>query len=256
MDAGGKRGFSLVDMVVVTGVTALFSSTLFPLVAVRTLEAEMMSVAARGKDIFVSITAANTERAPLGLRSVWPKTQLKEGERNKRNNEDIAGEIFGNSTDYFYKLYDGANLGTPVHAPYVPWLLDYSRLAGAGVPQMAGPGKLQPENNMWCIAGNLRDEMADIIPVLITRNVDCSSLHKDLRNGEDAFDKTLRWSQKYDTPFSNTGFVMVRKGGAIFKSTQKHAVTRVVYLEQAFQTTVEGHAPLVYLTPDGIANPQ
>jgi hypothetical protein len=37
---------------------------------------------------------------------------------------------------------------------------------------------------------------------------------------------------------------------------EKLLTARALYKGQAFRTTVDGKAPLVYLTPDGIANPR
>jgi len=251
------------ELAVLNGVGLLFTATLIPAITNAQREAHMNTVASQGKDIFVAIVRATPEREPLGLGDVWPKAQLEEKvERweQKRGNvivmEDISTMTFQSSTSYFYELLDGANIGNPRRwAPYVPGL-DYSKLAGAGVPVKVGAGELRPENNMWCIAGNIRDEMEDVIPVLITRNVDCASLYKDY---DGKAQTPLRWSQKYNTPFSNEGFVMVRKGGAVFKCTAEHAVAHIVYMGQlggSFKTTAEGHAPLVYLTPDSIVHPQ
>ena len=260
MRFGNKHGFSLMELAVLNGVGLLFTATLIPAITNAQRNAEMTAVGARGRDIFIAIVGANIEREPLGLGDVWPKTQLKEepegwGQR-RINTEDITSKTFQSSTSYFYELLDGANIGNPRQwAPYVRGF-DYSKLAGAGVPAKVGAGELRPENNMWCIAGNIRDEMEDVIPVLITRNVDCASLYKDY---DGKAQTPLRWSQKYSTPFSNEGFVMVRKGGAVVRITAEYAVAHIVYMGQlggSFKTTAEGHAPLVYLTPDNIAYPQ
>ena len=257
MKVENRQGFSVVELAVVNGVLLVLAAAFAPAITNAQREAALNTVAAHGKDIFVAIVGANVEREPLGLKNVWPKTQAEaEVERweRRRFDGDISTMTFQNSTKYFYELFDGANIGNPRQwAPYViNDLADYSKLAGAGVPAKVGAGELQPENNIWCIAGNIRDEMEDVIPVLVTRNVDCASLYKDY---DGKAETPLRWSQKYNTPFANENFIMVRKGGAIFKGTAQSAFAHTVYAKQSFKTTAEGHAPLVYLTPDSIAHP-
>jgi prepilin-type N-terminal cleavage/methylation domain-containing protein len=246
MKATNNKGFTLVELLVVIGILGILSAALYPAITTAMLKANMTAVGARGKDIFVAITSANVEREPLGLGNIWPKTTQESGVDTASG--DIGTKTFQNSSDFFYELYDGPNVGTVNHDPYVKGF-DYSKLAGAGVAAKAGPGKLQAANNMWVIAGNVQDEFEDIIPVLVTRNLDCSSLRKDLPTIEDT---KLQWSTMYKSPFANKGFVMVRKGGGQFSNMSKYATIRVLYNSQTFATTIPGSTaqPLTYLGPD------
>ena len=63
--------------------------------------------AMRGRNLFVGITQANTEREAAGLDGVWPRTAGNlSGDKN-----DIAGIDFKNSTEYFKVLFDMASFG-------------------------------------------------------------------------------------------------------------------------------------------------
>jgi hypothetical protein len=238
-----KSNFNLVSLVVIVVLLGLLVAVLFPAVSGSQLMAPMTSVGARGKDIYVAITAANTAREPLGLPTVWPKSNPP-----TNNIDDISQMNFTNSTDYFTALYDGEHVGTAEHNPYVRGF-DYSKLAGAGVPaHYLGKCRLKPDNNMWTIAKNVRDTMEEIVPILVTRNLAAESLVTDL---EVMSDRRLLFDPEWKTPFGNKGFVIVRKGGGVFNLKEKYARLNILYGNQTFRTTIQGsQAPgLSYLTP-------
>jgi hypothetical protein len=89
----------------------------------------------------------------------------------------------------------------------------------------------------------------------VTRNLDCTSLRKDLPSIDDT---KLQWSATYKAPFSNKGFVMVRKGGGTVNMQGRYATIRVLYNSQTFKTTISGSSvqPLTYLGPDAEQAPK
>jgi type II secretory pathway pseudopilin PulG len=238
-----KSNFNLTSLVVIVALLGLLSFALQPSMSSGRDKANMAAVAARGKDIYVAITSANVDREPLGLPSIWPQSNPP-----TTNAVDISKMNFTNSTDYFWALYDGDHLGTTNHHPYVRGF-DFSKLAGSGVPAHGGKRRLGPKNNLWTIAKNVRDEMDDIIPVLVTRNLAAESLVADLTT---VSDRRLLFDEEWMTPFRNKGFVMVRKGGGTFNNPAKYATQRVLYNSQTFMTTIPGSQlpGLCYLTPN------
>ena len=206
------------------------------------LNAGGSAISWRAKDIYVAIMGANTERKPLGLGTVWPKSG-----KPMEDAEDIGDMTFANSSDYFSVLYDGENCGTPEWAPYVAGF-SYSKCAGAGVRPKTGGGRLTAKNNAWTIAANITDDMPDIIPIIISRNVDPSSLIP--REG-DLREQFLRPS-KYKTPFGDKAFFFVRKGGSIYKNKWKYANLRVVYgdvSDEELQEIRDAFEKIEYLAP-------
>jgi len=257
MTTAKKQGFTLVELLVVIGILGILSAALFPAISNAVMQANMTAVGTRGRDIYVAITGANTEREPLGLGSVWPKTKAPAGADTSSGDVDIGDKGFGTAEEYFEYLYDGKNIGTESWSPYVAGF-DYSKLAGAGVSsQPGGSATLQKEYVMWAIGANIRDEMEDVIPILVTRNVACADL-KTKYDGT-ASTKVKLGTGEYKTPFSNKAFVMIRKGGAVFKARDKYATLKIIYQGQQFDLQPSGTSsdldPFQYLIPGGKETP-
>jgi hypothetical protein len=100
---------------------------------------------------------------------------------------------------------------------------------------------LTAENNIWCVLTDMKDEMEDAIPLLVTRNIDIKSL---IKNGQWGSHGKIKFSTTYNTPFGKKGYVVVRKGGAIYKGNEKY-IHLVGFGDAPFRTP----PPVVYLQP-------
>ncbi len=237
----------LVRILCSLAVLAVLVVALFPTTASNPLIGNLMAVSARGKDVFVSITWANVDRVPLGLPPVWPKTYLA----TTNHPGDISAKSFKTSSDYFYELYDGPNVGTEKHDPYIKGF-DYSKLAGAGVPAKSGGGKLDAQNNMWIIAANITDQDDDRIPFLITRNVDVKEIERVVNHGLKASEFNIGidlGKGQYKTPFSNKGFAAVFKGGTTFNLKKRTVTLGDIFKNKELPPRDSSKPPIVYLMP-------
>lgn len=148
--------------------------------------------AQNGRNLFVAVTSADLERAAAGLSSAWPRSAETLGE----DRDDISGVLFKSSTDYFRELFDMKNVDTGNWSPYVA-NVDWQ----VAIPKGGSQAR-------WIVARGVTDEMPDIVPVLVSSNVDPTSLVS--APGEH------KGSQlKGELRFSGEWAVIVRKGGGV-----------------------------------------
>ena len=125
------NGFTLVELLVVIAILGILMASLFPAISSAILKAQTTAMASNGRNLFLGITGANTEREQAGLPNVWPQTVKVEGV----DETDIAGKgPFTSSLKYFQALFDldSGKYGTKDWRPWVD--CDISKLSGSGVP--------------------------------------------------------------------------------------------------------------------------
>ena len=211
------------------------------------LSANMTAVGVRGRDIYAAIEKTNGERQTIQLPPIWPKTYLV----STNIPGDISSKVFKTSTEYFAALYDEEHFDTEAWRPWARGF-EYSRLAGIGVPEKKRKGKLEAKNNMWLIAANVTEEDADVIPVMITRNVDVKEIEWIINQGGSTSNLNERiavGAGEYKTPFGDKGFVIVRKGGGVFIVKERHSKLKFVFSNQELPPRDPSKPPIVYLMP-------
>lgn len=183
--------------------------------------ADSSRLSMQGRNLFVSIIAANTDREAAGLLALWPWPQ---------GADDIDAEErslyrAANATDYFKLLFDLANKGkADGWKPYVD--VD----AQVAFDKETGKSK-------WIVAKGLADEMSDAVPVLVSANVDPASLITAVGTHDAS-------SMEGSLKFSGDYAVIVRKGGSTAVIKRKYAKLGNVY-NQDRVTIPEGFGYLV-----------
>lgn len=234
MKTRAKKGFTLVELLVVIGILGILMGALFPAITAAMLAANTSACSMRGRNLFVGITSANTEREAAGLTSVWPKDDSQKSD----DQDDIAGNTYSTAEEYFEELFNIKQYGQEDWAPYVSGV-DISVLSGSGVPAFTGSSTLKGDNVAWCVAKGLTDEMEDVVPALVTRNADVEQLPTssgphDMSQDNNEVKMGKSNGASSDTPFGNKAFIIIHKGGAAKVVKAKYSKLYLVFNRQSF----------------------
>ena len=192
-------------------------AALFPAISSSMASAQSAAAATRGRNLFVAITQANTEREAAGLSALWPSEDTEGLDSDDKN---LIGA--DDTTTYFKYLFDFDNKDSSKWMPYVN--------VDIGVLKLSNGSDFCD----WIIAANIQDEFDDIIPVLISSNVDPSVL----RTSFNGYDNTpIPFGSKVGRtklPWCDKFVVVIRKNGSAQVFKAKDFAYSNLYNRQSF----------------------
>ena len=244
-----KKGFTLVELLVVIGILGVLMGALFPAISSAMLKANLSACATRGRNLYISIVGATQEREQANIGgSVWPKT---EAEENADTANDPLSAAVSSASEYFTLLFDMARAQDSANRrKYVD--VDPTVLSSSGVaPIPNGATKIDGKNCSWCVTANVTDQLPEVYPVLFTRNIPVSELEQYVTS-YDGGSKEVKLGKaggaKYDSPFSTKAYVLIQRNGSVVQQTAKYALSAVMFSRQPFQ--IEADVPPKFLDVD------
>ena len=235
------KGFTLVELLVVIAILGILMATLVPKVMDVFSKTSMQTTAKQGADIVNAINIKSMDAARGGV-EIWP---LVKQEDCSDDQNDIAGNTYGSSTEYFKKLFDvEKQTQGDKWRPYINVKIDF--LWGNGVPA-AKAGNLTKDNVAWTIVGGVNASTDVRIPALVTRNVDVSKFVVQGTQDMSAKNDEIDLGTKFPTPFGKKGAIFVNKeGGAVVREARE---CRLSDIYNRSTITIPEGIQLQYLEP-------
>ena len=122
--------------------------------------------AQKGMALVLAIATCDSEREGAGLPSVWPRSGVDLFD----DEDDIAGMKFNTALAWVFNLFDMQRFGRSDWNPY---------LSHDVTPEVFNLSGIKGRND-WLVCKGVSDDMDDRLPVLVSANVDPSTL---LRSG-------------------------------------------------------------------------
>ena len=212
MKVQDKQGFTLVEMLVVIAIIAILAVALFPAIQSAINTARATAAKSKGRNAWMAISAANTERDVLSLGMLWPGDLIADVNvtLTDASSAEAYWTLLMSNNDQ-----NGAAIASDASDRVVADLSP-DKITTPGV-QSAVPGAaVQPGQNAWHVFAVLDTDSAEM-PFLLTRNANASEVIY-----QDGSNKTRLNLNSEVKPFGDSLAVWVNRGGNAMDARRRY----------------------------------
>lgn len=208
MMAQTKRGFTMIELLVVIVIIGILATSLFGPVTNFLLQGKLTGMMGNGRKVVQAIIAADMSGRYAGV--AWPAGENADYSDSYSGTGPNMYQDFNSTAAYFKEaLYVSEQDVTKRNRLKVLKDIEPAMIAGEGIPTASGT-TLEDRNCAWILAKNTR-ELPASAPVFATQNVSGTALTSATGNDNTTDVETLLTTAR---PFGRDGCVLIYKDGS------------------------------------------
>jgi len=198
-----RKGFTLIEMLVVIAIIALLASILIPAITGALARAQRLRLSTNAGGIYKQIFAAATENTG-GRTNYWAASTPNTTYAN----------YTANSTAYFVWLMTPYDINNPANGAEV-LQQDFSAFAAPEMDPVSDLTELDADANPWLVTADLNETSTSGTPFMMTKNINVTALQTwtnaqtPITTGEIPEDQT----PSDNPPYGREALIVVRVGG-------------------------------------------